>query len=266
MTVDPTIPAQDFSLIDRPEVVSVLFYPRPDASPPPAGARDLMIPVAGDERVHARWYPLDRTAPAVLFFHGNGEVAADYDDIAPLYHRAGLSLFVADYRGYGRSEGRPAMTTMLADAIVVADAFHATLDEETAAPARFIMGRSLGGLSAVELAARRPAGFRGLILESATAGARGWDRFARPGDDPAAWAALLEGQRAKLRAIALPLLSIHGEWDELIPVQTAVDLQQLVSSDKKELEIIAGAGHNDLLYRGLDRYFGALAAFVRQYA
>ena len=265
MSQPGAIPPQDFSLLDRPEILSVMFYPRPDGTPPPPGASDLSVPVADDVAVHCRWYPLATAAPAVLFFHGNGEVVADYDGIAPVYHRFGMSLFAADYRGYGRSGGRPSFGGMLADALLVSDAIHRRLDDEGVTGGRFVMGRSLGGLSALEVAARRPERLRGLILESATAGARGWSRFARPGDDPSAWDALLEGQRAKLRSVTLPLLSIHGEWDELIPVQTALETHELVGSTEKALEIIPGAGHNDLLYRGIDRYFGALAAFVRRH-
>ncbi|MGD9890832.1 MAG: alpha/beta hydrolase [Dehalococcoidia bacterium] len=264
MTDFVSIPPQDFSLLDRPEILSMMFYPRPDASPAPAGAEDLMIPVGEGVAVHGRWHPLAPDAPAVLFFHGNGEVVADYDGIAPVYHHYGLSLFVADYRGYGQSGGHPSFGAMLADALMVNHAFHETVDRAGGGP-RFLMGRSLGGFSAIEIAARAPEGFAGLILESATAGARGWNRFSRSGDDPAAWDALLEGQQAKLQAVTLPLLSIHGEWDELIPVETAVEIQQRVGSAQKHLEVIPRAGHNDLLYRGPEQYFGAISAFVREH-
>ena len=260
------IPPQDFALLDRPEVLAVLFYPRPDRSPPPPGARDITVPVAPDVTVHCRWHPAGPDAPAVLFFHGNGEVVADYDDIAPVYRHFGLSLFVADYRGYGMSTGRPSFATMLVDALLVCDAFHALLDEAGVTGARFVMGRSLGALSAVEVAARRAERFRGLILESGTAGVRGWNRFARAGDDPAAWERLRQAQLAKLRAITLPLLSIHGAWDELIPVDTAVEIHEVIGSPVKDLQVIPGAGHNDLLAVGLPQYFGALAAFVARHA
>ena len=266
IAVSVPIPPQDFSLLDRPEILSFMFYPRPDRSPAPPGSHDLTVLVADGVGIHCRWHPRTPDSPAVLFFHGNGEVVADYDDLAPVYHQFGMALFVADYRGYGQSGGRPTFSAMLADALRVCETFHETLDAEGATGARFIMGRSLGGLSAVEIAARRPERFHGLVLESATAGARGWNRFASFGGDPAAWDALLEGQRVKLRAITLPLLSIHGEHDELIPVQTALEIQALVGSSAKEIEVIPGAGHNDLLYRGADRYFGALAAFVRRHA
>jgi pimeloyl-ACP methyl ester carboxylesterase len=261
---EPTeIPTQDFSILDRPEELSVMFYPRRDVARPPAGARDVPVTVAEGVAVHTRWHPAGKDAPAVLFFHGNGEVVSDYDDIAEVYRRYGISLFAADFRGYGASGGRPSFGAMLADALVVSGAFHTTLDAEGVNGPRFIMGRSLGALSAVEVAARRPQRFRGLILESGTAGSRGWNRFARPDDDPAAWESLHEGQLVKLRAITLPLLSIHGEWDELIPLQTAIEVQEAIGSSSKQLEVIPAAGHNDLLSAGLRRYFDALSAFIR---
>ncbi len=270
---DDAIPHQDFDILDRPEVLSVMFYPRPDRRAGPPGARDLPLPVAADATVHCRWHPLSpaaggpapAAAPAVLFFHGNGEVVADYDDIAPVYHHFGISFFAADYRGYGASTGRPSLGAMLADALLVAGAFHETLDAGGVTGPRFVMGRSLGALSAVEVAARRPQRFQGLILESGTAGVRGWQRFARPGDDPGVWDALRDGQLAKLRAITLPLLTIHGEWDELIPLETALEVQQAIGSPVKDLEVIPKAGHNDLMALGIKQYFEALAAFVARH-
>jgi pimeloyl-ACP methyl ester carboxylesterase len=252
----------DFSLLDRPDILSFMFYPRPDRSPPPPGAEDLLVPVADGVHLHARCYPADAARPTVLFFHGNGEVVADYDNIAPVYHHFGLNLLVADYRGYGRSGGRPSFTTMLADAHAVKAAAFAHLDAAGFTGGRYLMGRSLGALSAVELAATDAAGFRGLILESGAAGIRGWGRFARAGEDAAAWEDLRAAQRARLASITLPLLSIHGARDELIPVESAVEVQAAVGSTDKELVIIPGAGHNDLLAAGLPRYFEALAAFV----
>jgi alpha-beta hydrolase superfamily lysophospholipase len=262
---DDAIPHQDFAILDRPDALSVMFYPRPDRRAGPPGARDLSVPVAADTAIHCRWHPLTPAAPAVLFFHGNGEVVADYDDIAGVYRHFGMSLFAAEYRGYGASTGRPSFGGMLADALTAADAFHETLDADGTTGPRFVMGRSLGALSAVEVAARRPQRFRGVILESGSAGVRGWQRFARPDDDPAAWDALREGQLAKLRAISLPLLTIHGEWDELIPLDTALEVQQVIGSAVKDLEVIPSAGHNDLMALGITQYFEALAAFVARH-
>lgn len=255
-----------YALLDRPEITRVLFYPRSEQSSPPVGAIDLAVEVATEVTIHCRWHMLDPAAPAILLFHGNGEIVADYDDLAPLYHLYGFSLFVADFRGYGMSGGHPSFSTMLADALVVSDAFHRRADVDRVSEARYIMGRSLGALSAVKIAATRPARFRGLILESGAAGVRGWSRFARPDDDPAAWEGLTARSLAMLRAVQLPLLTIHGERDTLIPLESALAVQEVIGSEQREIEIIPRAGHNDLLAAGVDRYFGALRRFAERRA
>jgi fermentation-respiration switch protein FrsA (DUF1100 family) len=260
MTTPPT--HADFAALDRPDILAFMFYPRPERSRAPAGAEDLFIPVAAGVQLHTRLYPASVAFPTVLFFHGNGEVVADYDSIASVYHHFGLNLLVADYRGYGQSGGRPSFTTMLADAHAVKAAAMTHLDAGGLQGGRCLMGRSLGALPAVELAATEPEGFHGLILESGAAGIRGWSRFARAGDDPAVWDALHQAQRDRLASITLPLLSIHGAWDELIPLETAVEVQEAVASAERELVIIPEAGHNDLLATGLGQYFEALTTFV----
>ena len=92
----------------------------------------------------------------ILYFHGNGEIASDYDTIAPFYTRLGITLFVVDYRGYGLSDGTP----------VGHDADRRRLDGASArtrscwravgvaAGALFVMGRSLGSAAALEIVDR----------------------------------------------------------------------------------------------------------------
>jgi pimeloyl-ACP methyl ester carboxylesterase len=258
----PPVPHQDFSILDRPEVLRMMFYPRPDAAPAPPGSLDVLVGREPEATIACRWHPLTREAPALLFFHGNGEVVADYDGLAQVYHRFRMSLFVGEYRGYGASTGRPSFTALLGDALAIATVFHQTLDAEGVTGPRFLMGRSLGALSAVEIAARAPERFRGLILESGTAGVRGWGRFARPSDDPAVWEQLRAAQIAKLNAITLPLLTIHGEWDDLVPLDSALEVRDAIGSTVKELEIIRQAGHNDLLSVAPQQYFGSIRDFI----
>ena len=73
---------------------------------------------------------------------------------------------------------------------------------------------------------------------------------------------LVEAHEAKIRSIQMPLLVIHGEWDELIPLQQAVELYEMLPHVERELLIIPGAGHNDLLWAGLQDYFGGIQRFV----
>jgi pimeloyl-ACP methyl ester carboxylesterase len=260
------LPPPDYALPDRLGVSDWIFYPRPDVRPPPPGAADHAIEVAPGISVASRFYPADPTFPSILFFHGNGEVAGDYDEIAPLYHRARLNLWVADYRGYGASGGKPSFAALIADAHPVLERFHAVLDQQGFAPSRFVMGRSLGGYPATELAARAPERLRGLVLESSAANLGRLVQRALLGAPAGEAERLVEAHHAKIAAIRLPTLMIHGDEDELIPVEHAVEFFDALEAEPKELAVIPGAGHNDLLWVGARRYFEALAAFVARHA
>lgn len=252
----------DYTLLDRPEISGIMFYPRRDRSLPPAGVTDYRISVDDGVAVHCRFYRYSQSAPSILYFHGNGEVVSDHDYIAPLYHQIGVNLCVADYRGYGESDGRPSFSSMLKDSRLIYTEFRRILAQEGYTSRLYVMGRSLGALSAIEVAAHFQAELAGLIIESGSAGTRGWTRFMPPNDDPKPWEELRQRHLAKIRSIMLPLLQIHGEFDELIPLDSAADLQAIVSSADKTLLVIPGAGHNDILYVGLQQYFGAIKQFV----
>lgn len=211
----------------------------------------------------ARFHPRTGASPNILLFHGNGEVAGDYDEIAADYLGAGAGLVVVDFRGYGRSGGEPRFSSMVSDARAAAAWLRPELAARGYAGPLFVMGRSLGTHCALELAAVDAAGFAGLIVESGSGELERLARFA--GLDPGAPAVrdLIERHDAKLRAISLPLLAIHGERDELIPLADARALVERLGSAHKQLVVIPGAGHNDLWWRGRQRYFAVLAGFVQ---
>ena len=96
----------------------------------------------------------------MLFFHGNGEIAADYDDLAEFYLGCGASFWVVDYRGYGRSTGEPSYSRMIEDAGAVLDDVPAWAERAEIEPDRIlVLGRSLGSASAIYLAAEHPSVF-----------------------------------------------------------------------------------------------------------
>ena len=125
------------------------------------------------------------------------------------------------------------------------------------------MGRSLGTHCALELAAHEPGQLAGLIVESGSGELARLARFAGLDPREPAMANLIEQHDAKLRGIGLPLLAIHGERDELIPLADARALVERLGSERKQLEVIPGAGHNDLWWLGRERYFAALAGVHR---
>ena len=109
---------KDIALMDRPEIIYRLFFPRredPREVRPQHGATHL-IEVDEGTSVGCRFYAAGKDAPNVLYFHGNGEIASDYDYVAPLYRQYEINLFVADYRGYGLSDGDPTCSAMVRDA------------------------------------------------------------------------------------------------------------------------------------------------------
>jgi hypothetical protein len=252
----------DYSLLDQPHILRFVFYPREDYSPPPRNAVDHSVPVEKDIAVVCRLYPSNESAPSILYFHGNGEVVSDYDDIATLYNRIGINLFVADYRGYGQSGGMPSFSNTVADSHIIFKYFHDTLRASSYSGPLFVMGRSLGSLSAVELAVSYPKELKGLIIESGFASAGKLlmylgtlISFPRLDD-------FEEATLERLRSIAMPVLIIHGEWDELIPFEQAEVLYQNAGSKDKKLLRIPGAGHNDIMLVGMEQYFEAIKEFV----
>ncbi|MDQ3363952.1 MAG: lysophospholipase [Myxococcota bacterium] len=151
------------SIFERPEFSNALFFPRRDHTAPPTGAHDLMVDVGDGIHVHVRRHAAPGARCTLLLFHGNGEVVADYDGAAAQFAACGAALAIADYRGYGASEGVPTLRGVIEDARPLAEAVAA----EQAGPL-VVMGRSLGGAAAHELYARPIPAMVGVVLESSS--------------------------------------------------------------------------------------------------
>ncbi len=253
----------DLSIFDHPHVLQVMFYPRRDfpGSPSTSDASVHLVDVGEDISIGCRFYRVGPNSPNVLYFHGNGEIASDYDPIAPQYNRRKINLFVADYRGYGISGGHPTATSMIRDAHKVFQGFKEILGETGMTGPFFLMGRSLGSASAIELALHYQGEASGLIVESGFADAVGLlSRFG----------VSVKGAREevgsfnlrKIRTISIPTLIIHSQYDHIIPVDEGIQLHNASGAEKKELVIIPNANHNDLMVVGMDQYFEAIKKFV----
>ena len=248
----------DYSVLDDIGISMNAFYPRKNWTQAPPGAVDLAIEVGDGISLSSRFFPAAKSAPAIMFFYGNGETANDYNNIAPLYIQAGINFFVSDYRGYGLSGGWPSFTAMLADSHKVLDFAKGILAGEEFTGRLYVMGRSMGRHSAFELAANRGDELAGVIIESGRP-ILGNFVYTLP---PQQGKALEESYFAKVSSIRIPSLVIHGEQDELAPVEQAVEMHHAFQSADKRLLTIPGAGHNDLMYRGLDEYFAAIKEFT----
>ncbi len=252
----------NYSLIDQPSTLMYIFYPRKDSTLCPENAFDLLAPVDDHVSIHCRFYIGDQKWPWILFFHGNGEVVSDYDEIAPLYHQRRLNLIVADYRGYGESNGVPTLTDLVQDAHAILREIMKELSKRELRSDLWIMGRSLGSISALELAYRYQDTIRGLIIESGFPSVvRIMMHLGIPIRD-------MNLERIDqeclemIQKIFLPTLVIHGEMDSLVPVKEAKDILKHLGTDKKELLIIPSANHNDIMLVGFQKYFDVLQRFI----
>lgn len=263
--VDPS--SINFSTYDRPEILQVLFHPRPElnglyGSGDNAGT-DVMIPVEPDIAIGGRFHLKDRSFPNLLFFHGNGEIVADYNEMGPIYNRLGINFLPVDYRGYGRSGGRPTITGMMWDCHKIFGFVESWLPERGYTGPLLLMGRSLGSASVLELAASYPENVAGLIVESGFAQAG--PLLELLGINPGALGFTEESgfnHIAKIKTWNKPLLIIHAEFDHIIPFNDGQALYDASPSKDKTLVKIPGANHNDLFIRGFDQYLEALRDFV----
>jgi alpha-beta hydrolase superfamily lysophospholipase len=255
----------DDSPLDRPEVLACLFYPRsgfPQDSP--ANTRDLAIPVAEGVEVGARCHLADPEAANILFFHGNGEIAEDYDDIGALYVERRINFLAVDYRGYGRSTGQPTASTMLADSYVILGFVADWLNRQGYTGPLIVMGRSLGSAPALELACRQSDAIAGLILESAFA--HTGPLLRRVGVNLATLPGFEENrgfrQLDKIRTFAKPTLVIHAEYDHLIPFTDGQALYDASPAPDKHLLMIPRADHNTIFAVGLQPYLDSVENFA----
>jgi len=253
----------NYSTLDRPEVSRLLFHPRKELKTTVTRSHgiDIMVPVENDEKIGARFHMDKKQGPNILFFHGNGEIVADYDDLGPLYNNMGINFLPVDYRGYGRSTGMPTVTAMMNDSNAIFNFVKKWLLEHFYTGPIIIMGRSLGSASAIEIAVTHKDKISGLILESGFAWTEPLLRIL--GIDPDAIGFKEEsGFRNvdRIKTLDKPVLIIHAEQDHIIPFSEGQALYDACSISDKTLLEIPGANHNDIFMRGLSEYMAAVKA------
>ncbi len=254
----------DYSLVDQPFLRQFIFYPRKDFTPCPGNAFDLPVGMPDGVTISCRFYVGQHEWPWVLFFHGNGEVVSDYDEISPFYHQSRINLVVADYRGYGASGGTPTLTDLVQDARAIFEGVRRELFRRGLRQDLWVMGRSLGSISALELAYHHQEELEGLVIESgfpsvvrilfhlgASVQGIGLERIDRE---------CLE----QIEEIFLPTLILHGERDSLVPLENAREIYRHLGSKEKELLVIPSATHNDIMLVGFKDYFNAIRQFVER--
>ena len=223
---------------------SLLYLPAREILETPEEFAELALETEDGERLHGWWIPA--TAPVighVLLFHGNAGNIGDRVPHVALLSAAGFDVLSFDYRGYGRSSGRPSEHGISLDARAARETL---LRQDGVDSARVLyLGESLGGAIALALAVDLPPA--GLILQSTFTSVRDMARLHYPFIPRA----LVPDAYPSLRIIPrlrAPLLVLHGSDDPVVPLMDGEALYE-AAPDPKHIEVFAGAGHNDLTGR-----------------
>ena len=237
----------------------LIFFPDAFVPEPPPGVEERWITTADGVRLHAWYAPAPDVsathpagAPTLVWSHGNGGNIAGRADVLLQLRAAGLSVLAYDYRGYGRSAGRPSERGVYLDA-------EAAYDSERArgTPAERIVcfGESLGGAVAIHLATQRRSAGVAVVSTFTRLTDVARRRYGPLG--------LLAGTRfdslARIQTLAVPVLIAHGDQDEVVPFELGERLFAAAHAPKRFIRA-AGTGHNDVFSSpGL---IEALAAFA----
>jgi fermentation-respiration switch protein FrsA (DUF1100 family) len=218
-------------------------------------ATEVWLTARDGVTLNAWWIAAPRARLVTVFFHGNaGNLTHRIDHMRAII-AAGSSLLLPDYRGYGKSEGKPSEAGLYLDA----DAAYQWLMDQGHTPEEIVIqGESLGTAVAVDLAARKPCA--GVVLEAPFNSASRVAAAILPFLGPL----IMRGfdSKAKIGKVQGPLLFMQGDWDEVIPYRLGRDLFA-AAREPKSFWTVEGAGHNNLLEMAGDKYREHLAAFYR---
>ena len=241
---------------------SFLFHPR--KSYQDMDEKDIQINVGECVHLGSRFHLVSKSAPTILFFHGNGEIGPEYDDIARMYNQKNINFIIADFRGYGFSTGVPDVENSKSDAHIVLDYVLKYLKEKNYSGPLILMGRSLGSVSVLELAKRYPQDFLGLIIESGFADEG--PLFTLIGTTPDSVGfkkedGFLNGE--KIKNYTGPLLVIHAKQDHIVPFSQGEILHDTCPSKNKIFFPIPNANHNNIVEIDPKRYFEEVEKFIK---
>ncbi len=217
---------------------------------------EVYISTRDGVKINAWWIPLPDTERTLLFCHGNGGNIGDRLEKISNLRRFGFNVFIFDYRGYGKSEGRPSEKGLYADSEAAYD-FLVSVKEIN--PEKIIIyGESLGGAVAIELAAGKNRG--ALITESTFTSSTDMARLLYP-VFPAFIIYSKYDSLSKISEITIPKLIIHSKEDDIVPFGHSVRLFNAAKEPKTHV-VISGR-HNDCCIESKEEYLEGISSFLK---
>ncbi len=247
-----------------------IFYPDKDvySTPDDWGLEydDVIFQTEDGLKLHGWFVPGKKKFSAngdlhtLLWFHGNaGTISIRLENIKMLYDRVPVNVFIFDYRQYGKSEGRISEQGTYIDAKAALMYLHSRKDINH--EKIILFGRSLGSAVAVDLAAREEC--CALILETPFTTMKELAQLIYPFLPVGYFLKTKYDSITKMRDVKAPVLIIHGNRDDLVPIEQGMKLYE-TANEPKEFYTIPGATHNDTYIVGGEEYFNVIKRFVNK--
>jgi len=240
----------------------LVFFPRKEISTTPAilGIPYENIYFFAEDGIKLNgWYiPSDSARGVILFCHGNaGNISHRLESIK-LFSRLKMSVFIFDYRGFGRSEGKPGEKGTYIDAEA---AWTFLIDSKNINPRSIVVfGESLGGAIAADLATKKPIG--GLIIESTFTSISDLGSEIYPFLPVRLLSRYKYDTLEKIKTIRCPKLLIHSRGDEMIPFNHGRKLFEAALEPKEFLEMTGT--HNEGFSTASGKYESRIDSFLNR--
>jgi len=239
---------------------SRLFWPSPDLGADPGSLHlsfsEVEFPATDGTLLRGWWIPAPGARGTVLYCHGNAGNIGDRLESVLALHRLAVNVFIFDYRGYGKSAGVPSERGTYRDAAGAHDYLTRKLG---ISPRKiFILGRSLGGAIAIELARKREAA--GLICEASFASVEMMGRLYYPYLPASLFLFDRYDSLSRVAGLTLPQIYLHSRDDDLVPFEQGEMLYRAAARPKKFV-VISGE-HARGLEDAPEEYLPALDKFI----
>jgi uncharacterized protein len=218
------------------------------------GYEDVFFKVSDGARINGWFIPCPGARYTVLYCHGNAGNISHRLERTRFFNRLGCNMFIFDYRGYGKSEGRPGERGLYADAL---SAYAFLVSRGIPGASIIAYGESLGGAVSVEVASRLPVA--ALILDSTFSRAEDMARRIYPFLPFWIFASRFDSI-GKIRSIRVPKLIIHSLNDEIIPYELSRALYEAAAEPKRFLQV--SGGHNSCFYECETLYQETISGFL----
>jgi pimeloyl-ACP methyl ester carboxylesterase len=243
---------------------SLIYFPEREIRLTPANVGlaydDLTLRTGDGVDINAWYIPCEGADRTLLWFHGNaGNMGDRVEQIRVYRDRWRVHQLVIDYRGYGRSDGDLSEEGTYEDART---AVKYLVEQRNVPPDRLVLfGRSLGAAVAVQMALEFDCA--GLMLESPFASIREMAKVHYPVIGSLFPLRIRYESIAKIGRLRVPLLILHGDRDDIVPLNQGRKLYD-AAPEPKQLFIVRDAGHNDILERADERYYQTVWDFLHR--